>query len=402
MEDYNFNSKHIKRRKLLNTIGLALLLCANPLSWLYPVENVIVGISFISLLIVIFNNPITVFINRRLLIILGVVLLFIFSFLFGRIEAERFFLYLFSFFVFGFTGILYSSVQFSYENLYKSIFVISVVSLPGVYGISNADYTQSGDVSGFLMGISQGALRLLLGIILVIPFFKNKLLNIFSLLMIIVYTSFYFNYGTRSAILGLFMFFIFFYLIKKDLLTVYAFVLISVLGTILSFFLIDIIILLHNTLEMVDLSIKALDKVVYFAQLDMELSNGRLDIWRYAFDDISNSLVFGNGISVFESTYGVYPHNFLIQILHEGGILYLIPILIVFRRLFKLLFSKCQSKETKLFLIYLFFGGIFELMFSNIYWRNVYFWFFIGYVVSLYSRSIQSQSQSQSQSQYKH
>jgi len=306
-----------------------------------------------------------------------------FSFIFTSIEPTKFPLYFLSFLSFGVTGILYSSTHFSYKILYKSIFVISLLSLPGIYKISNTDYTHMGDVSGFWMGISQGALRLLLGVILVIPFLKNKFLKVFSIAIIVLYLIFYFKFGTRGAILGLFLFSIFFYLIKKDLLKIRIFVLITVAGIILSFFLVDIMILLQSSLASIGLSIKALNKMVAFSHLNKELSNGRLDLWIKAFDDISRYPFFGNGITVYEHKYGIYPHNFLIQVFYEGGVIYLFPILLVLLKLVKLLLSKHQSKEIKLFLIYLFFGGIIELVFSNVYWRNVYFWFFIGYVLSI-------------------
>lgn len=380
------NSLHkvVNRRETINSIGLAILLCANPLSWIFPINNIIVIFSIISLLIVIVNNPITTFINKKLFVVVGVILLFLFSYLFAKIEFTTFSLYFFSFLVFGVTGIFYSSTQFDYKIFYKSILIISIVSLPGIYRILNTDYNRMGDISGFLMGISQGALRLLLGVFLVMFLLKKRMLKIGAILIILIYLSFFFSYGTRSSIMGLILFFAFYYMIRKNIFTNRAFVLISLLGFVFSFFIMDILIVVHGFLEQIGISIKAIDKVVVMSEMNLELSNGRADLWVKAFKDIVASPLFGNGISAFEYIHGGgYPHNFLVQIFHEGGVLYLIPILMVILKFFRLLLSNKQSKETKIFLIYLFFSGIIELLFSNVYWRNVYFWFFIAYVLNL-------------------
>lgn len=382
MENHSLH-KVASRRETINSIGLAILLCANPLSWLLPVSNIIVFFSVISLLIVFINNPITTFFNKKLFVIVGVVLLFVFSYMLGRVEPEVFSLYFLSFLVFGVTGILYSSTQFDYKMFYKSILIISILSLPGIYRISNTDYSQMGDISGFLMGISQGALRLLLGVFLILFLLKKRIIKIGGLMVIFVYLSFLFSFGTRSSIMGVFLFFVFYYMIKKNILTNRAFILLSLFSLVLSFFMIDIVMIIHDFLQQRGISIKAIDKIVRMSEMNQEFSNGRTRLWVQAFKDISASPLFGNGVSAYEKTNGIYPHNFLIQIFHEGGLLYLIPILIVIVKFFKLLLSNTQSKETKIFLIYLFFSGMIELLFSNVYWRNVYFWFFIGYVLNL-------------------
>ncbi len=382
MENYSLH-KSANRRETINSIGLAILLCANPLSWLFPINNIIVVFSLISLLIVIVNNPMTLFINKKFFIIVGIILFFLLSYLFAKIESTTFSLYFLSFLVFGVTGLLYSDTKFDYQMFYQSIFVISILSLPGIYRISNTDYSQMGDVSGFLMGISQGALRLLLGVFLIMFLLKKRLLKIGALLIILVYLSFFFSFGTRSSIMGLFLFCVFYYMIKKNILSNQAFVLISLFGLIFSFFMMDIVIIVHGFLDQIGINIKAIDKVVMMSEMNQELSNGRTRLWIRAFEDISVSPIFGNGITAFEKMYGVYPHNFLIQIFHEGGIVYLIMMLVVIFKFFTLLLSAKQSKETKIFLIYLFFSGIIELLFSNVYWRNVYFWFFMGYVLTL-------------------
>src|SRR5690606_39722880 len=99
MENHSLH-KVVSRRETINSIGLAILLCANPLSWLLPIDNIIVAISLISLVLVIFNNPFIVFINKKLFILAGVILLYLFIFLFSKIEPEGFSYFFISFLFF--------------------------------------------------------------------------------------------------------------------------------------------------------------------------------------------------------------------------------------------------------------------------------------------------------------
>src|SRR5690606_8838226 len=121
---------------------------------------------------------------------------------------------------------------------------------------------------------------------------------------------------------------------------------------------------------------------VMFNENQEDISNGRGKLLNYAFSDISDNLFLGNGIAVFDEKYGNYPHNFIVQILYEGGILYLIPMSIIILKFFKIIVSNQYSKDYKIFLIYLFTAGIIELLFSNVYWRSVFFWLFIGMLLN--------------------
>src|SRR5690606_34539223 len=183
------------------------------------------------------------------------------------------------------------------------------------------------------------------------------ILKIGALLIILVYLSFFFSFGTRSSIMGLFLFCVFYYLIRKNKLTNRAFIIILLCGFIFSFFMIDIMLTTQYFLNQIGINVKAIDKIVQMVTMGEELSNGRGRLWGQAFKDITASPLFGNGVSAYEKTNGIYPHNFLIQVFHEGGILYLIPMLMVILKFFKLLFSKEQTNSTKIFLIYLFFSG---------------------------------------------
>lgn len=371
------------RRKKVNSIGLAILLCVNPLSWIFPIDNITVVFALFSLIILVFNNNVRSYYNNKIIIIVAVLLLFLFSYLFAQIDREVFSLYFLSFLAFGLPGLFYSNLDFDIKTFYKTILVIALISIPGIIAISSRNYISLRVATGHWMGVSQGALRLLLGIILVIPFLKKKIFKIFALGIIVFYLNFYFKFGTRGAVLALLIFLFLLFLEKKDLLKPRVFFFTGLCGVLVSVFFIDIIAFMVDILQGVDISLKAFDKMVKLSQAGVELSNGRLGLWAKAFQDILANPVIGNGVTSFNYKYGIYPHDFLIQILHEGGILYFIPMMYPLFKFYKVLISRSFSSMEKQFLIYLFAAGLMELFFSNSYWRNPFFWFFIGYIVNM-------------------
>src|SRR5690554_3128416 len=345
--EYCNSDKVTKRREVLNSIGLAILLCANPLSWLYPVDNIILVYAFISLLIAVLNNPITTFINYKLWFIIGVFIIFISSYLFANIDSETFFLYFFSFLAFGVTGLFYSSTLLSYSVLFKSIFLIAFISMPGVYRVAITDYSLMGDVSGYWMGISQGIVRLIMGCILVYSVFSSKISKLLTIPAFIVYIYFMILYGTRGATLALIVFLLLLYLQYKNWLKLSRVIILIIIGIVLKTFYFDIARHIVSLLSSFDIEFKALDKMVRLHDSGLDMSNGRNEIWNWAFSGFLENPLFGNGISTFTKKYNIYPHNFFLEILYEGGLLYGIPIILVLLSFFRLILSDKINKEKK-------------------------------------------------------
>jgi|SRR5690554_934428 len=370
------------KRKKINSIGLAIFLCANALTMIYPTNNIIVIISLISLLIVFLNNPLPVFLNTKLVAVVLVILLFLFTSIFANYNADDFYLYFYSFLVFGVVGILYSNVPIDYPYFYRTTILIAILSMPGIIALDTRSYTNMKEATGSWMSASQNSLRLILGLILALSFVKNKIYKMLVVLIIMFYFSFYFNYGTRGAFLSLLVFLFFIFLERKKRLNLKTISFLFLGIGFLSFFLQDIMIFIQQTLFNYGYSIRALDKSITVFKSDIDVSNGRYDIWLKAFNEIVEKPIFGNGIASFTATTDTYVHNVFITILHEGGVLYFLPILFVFLKFIKLLLSKTYPSQQKEFLIYLFCAGIIELMFSNVYWRTMMFWYFVGYVLS--------------------
>jgi len=369
------------KKKDYNSIGLAIFLCANPLSWIAPFPNVIVIICLVSSLFVLFNNNLKVFINNKLFIIPFVFLLYVFTYAFNY-NLEKTNLYFNSFLVFGIIGLLYSSCEFSFQTFLKTVVIISIISIPGLLRVSTLTFESNVEASGYYMGVSYGSLRLLIALLLIIFIFKNKFIKIFILIIALFYVNFFLQYSNRGAILALLIFFMLYVLLKKNQLNIRTALLLFLMIGIGSFFFMDLIFVVKDILDGINLNVKAIDKMIMFNEQDKDLSNGRARLIGLALNDISSNLITGNGIGVFDSKYGSYPHNILVQVFYEGGIFYLLLILLVFVNFIRVLFSKDYTVEYKIFIIYLFFAGIFELFFSNVYWRSVFFWFFVGIMLN--------------------
>ncbi|WP_413511896.1 O-antigen ligase family protein [Myroides odoratus] len=366
----------------INSIGLAIFLCANPISWIFPVSNIIVFICLFSLVLLLLNNNITIFINKKLFVFVLIMVLFLFSYAYSLPDRETFLLYFSSFLVFGLTGILYSSCEIDYKFFYYAVSLIAIISIPGIYLVEFKVFDSLVTASGFYMGVSYGVLRLILALILTVSFLHKRIFKIIAITVILYYLTFYFKYGTRGALLALLLFLALIFLEKRKLLKTRAIIISVILLFLVSFVFIDLLLLIKEILDNFGYNIKAIDKILMFNESQQDLSNGRGTLLGYAFLDILDSLFIGNGIAVFDEKYGIYPHNFIIQVLYEGGLLYLIPMLIIIFRFFKIIVSNQYTKEYKIFLIYLFSAGIIELLFSNVYWRSVFFWLFMGVLLN--------------------
>ena len=119
----------------------------------------------------------------------------------------------------------------------------------------------------------------------------------------------------------------------------------------------------------------------FYSLSETDISNGRFELYKTAFNGFLNHPLFGNGISTFNYYYpGTgYPHNILFQILFDGGIILLLFIIYI---LFKGIILKFKSKEKDSILtIFFFFSiSILYLSFSNDIWVWPALWYFIGYL----------------------
>lgn len=118
-------------------------------------------------------------------------------------------------------------------------------------------------------------------------------------------------------------------------------------------------------------------------KLDMSETSNRDDVYKIAIENINNHPVLGQGIFRTMSMYGGYPHNFFLEILVDGGFIYLFCWIAYLYYLFKSLFRLIKKDATKSYLLILAALPFLSLMFSGTYTSNSYLWFVIACVFTL-------------------
>ena len=113
-----------------------------------------------------------------------------------------------------------------------------------------------------------------------------------------------------------------------------------------------------------------------------DLSNGRDAIDIIAWDGIFESPFLGYGTAQFENNTGfVYPHNFILQFLYDGGLLLTFVVLFPIVRTVIQKIKKVNSQEY-ICLIFLFFCSVPGSLLSGDLWESGMLWMFFGFVLS--------------------
>lgn len=130
-----------------------------------------------------------------------------------------------------------------------------------------------------------------------------------------------------------------------------------------------------------DISLNVVDK---FLRLDDngDMTNGRESLSTMAWKGIVESPLWGNGISQFNNNTGEgYPHNFVLQMLYDGGIILTLAIMVpVTQSLIRKL--KTISENKFAFFVLLFFASVPGALFSGDLWNASTLWMFFGFVLA--------------------
>ncbi|MBO4807259.1 MAG: O-antigen ligase family protein [Paludibacteraceae bacterium] len=113
-------------------------------------------------------------------------------------------------------------------------------------------------------------------------------------------------------------------------------------------------------------------------ELDVTETSNRDIIYKKAMDAICVSPLIGYGLFAYTDVLGCYPHNMVLEVLMQGGVLYGIFFFFVFFLLIVWLYrtSFLNSNVMPLWLFFLY--SFVDLSFSGSYMRNPLFWFLIG------------------------
>lgn len=121
----------------------------------------------------------------------------------------------------------------------------------------------------------------------------------------------------------------------------------------------------------------------YDLALEGDLAHGRDDIAAITMSGFWDSPIWGNGIDQFETNTGgeiPYPHNFLLQILYDGGLL-LLCMLIPVAKGIRNKYKNCTKDQYAIMTLFLFASAP-GALFSQDLWNIAILWMFFGIAVS--------------------
>ena len=110
-----------------------------------------------------------------------------------------------------------------------------------------------------------------------------------------------------------------------------------------------------------------------------DVTNGRRAIFEFTLEQLGESPFWGHGLSTLYYNSGgrfVYPHNFILQLVHDGGVLLAVPVLIIIVRAIWYSFSGEDNQE-RIFAVYLVVICLPRFMFSADIWESELFWFMV-------------------------
>lgn len=273
-------------------------------------------------------------------------------------------------------------------------FLIALVVLPSI-GILYLDRIFYGEIleTGVVsMGTCYALLIPVLGDLVYLRFYyrkesiRMKIIMLFFAAINLFYLVQMAMFGSRGPILCAVLLIMSFFIIRIDDNKKVFFrkgrVLIIIIGLLFLIFSFTAILqALQDFLAKFDMSLNVVDK---FLRLDDngDMTNGRESLSTMAWKGIVESPLWGNGISQFNNNTGEgYPHNFVLQMLYDGGIILTLAIMVpVTQSLIRKLKTISENKFS--FFVLLFFASVPGALFSGDLWNASTLWMFFGFVLA--------------------
>lgn len=119
---------------------------------------------------------------------------------------------------------------------------------------------------------------------------------------------------------------------------------------------------------------------------EVGILSGRTDLYYGAIELIKQNPILGAGVGTFDSIYGIYPHNLILELMCVFGIvgssIFLYVIIYGFYKSFT------TNVNIKVIILLLFSLSIPQLMFSNSFWLSNTFWMYFLLSINLLSKKI--------------
>ncbi len=218
---------------------------------------------------------------------------------------------------------------------------------------------------------------------------NNKTNKISYLILFVISLVLMIIYGPRSSVasfvlfLVLYLFFIGSNRTSKNLVRK-LFIIIFLFSLYLFFKDKSNLTFIYNALSKFNLNSRILNSLISGS---VELDFGRNMMWKNAIKLILMHPLIGNGIYVDRSIYGIYCHQFVLEmLLNFGVVLGLIIIFIFIKNIINMLFL-CKNEIWKLIFIVFLSMTLIRLNISSSFWQDTNFWACIAIVVNYHEDS---------------
>ena len=284
-----------------------------------------------------------------------------------------------------------------YEKVLRYIMYISLLIIPCapvVFG----DISETG-VGGFLaMGTSFALLPGFMAGVIHFFFFrrKGKPFDKFCYIVDVIFLFLIIMRGNRNMVLTALVAVFCLYLkgwgkdSKRKKITFRLLLIIILVFVIFANFY-DILSWVDETLKSFDIEARFIQKTIQMRDRG-DVTNGRARIFSYTWEEIKKSPVWGHGASTIFYNSGNrinYPHNFILQLLYDGGLLLTIPTLYILWKAIRYAF-KGKDKAASAFFLYLFLICIPKMSLSSDLWKNHAFWIMLIHTLQYYMKEPES------------
>lgn len=310
---------------------------------------------------------------------------FLFSFLVGNSNVVR--KAILSFACFGIPVMVAPFSQVDFKKVIKYIAFQGLLLVPfyikydyGFGGLGGDSYDD-----GILMTMSYRILPFIVaGLSVTLDGTYNKYVRFLSLVPAIVCAVLLFVVGSRGAQLSVMIFLALFFILKAPTpkSRIRRLFLIAILGVI---FIASFTLVVHSLFSFFDdhdISSLAINRMENMLDSGHDLDTGRSTIQRQAWKEFLSSPVFGNGIVSFNNFSGMYPHNILIQLLGEGGLIFGILFALLAYNVISILLSHGLNNEFACIILFITCAGVIKLFFSSTYIESQFFWALVGIIVN--------------------
>ena len=195
-------------------------------------------------------------------------------------------------------------------------------------------------------------------------------------------------FGSRGPILCIFLLLCFLWCIRINHFTGFKIdkrrlYILLFSGILIVAFFIPVMSYMNDRLFEYGIEVDAISKIINLQDAG-DISNGRNDLNEKTWIGIINHPILGNGLDQYDNNYpgDDYPHNFILQILYDGGILLFLIFLPVFRKIPGYL-KTCSRDDLAVFSVFSF-ASVPGALFSQDLWCIPVLWMFFGLMCSKY------------------